>query len=345
MYRKIRTIFVACLYYSGLVRLVRWWIRQQGPRLIIMNYHSATGGNLRQHLLYLRQHYHLLHLNEALEELLTPLPQKMRYRRTPMVITFDDGYYDNYTYGMALAHELQIPFTIFLIPGYIETGNRFWWEEPKYLVTHAGVSEVEIEGRTYHLTKPRERRALTRAIDTRIRFAPSVDEREKYLSKVRQFLRVPYAVELAEKNNVPISWTEVEAMKKSKWISFGGHTMHHPLLGYLADPNEAEYETRESRNVLEERLESPVCSFAYPVGRSRDIRTQGVRSVQNAGYTWAVTTIGGINTPRTNPYLLHRFGVDVQEDCLLLAAKATGIWTFLTNLIIIPMEFLQRLAR
>jgi len=54
-----------------------------------------------------------------------------------------------------------------------------------------------------------------------------------------------------------------------------------------------------------------------------------VHSVQKAGYTWAVTTEGGINTPQSNPYLLYRFGVNAPDHWLIVAVKACGIWHIL----------------
>ena len=81
-------IFVAsCLYFSGLVALFRWWKQRSGPSLTILNYHRATGGNLRKHLLYLRRHYRILHLEEALEELYSPQKSGSlrRDRRMPLV--------------------------------------------------------------------------------------------------------------------------------------------------------------------------------------------------------------------------------------------------------------------
>src|SRR5436305_15157077 len=105
--------------------LVHKWLRHKGGHLVILNYHRASGGDLRRHLLYLRRHYRLLHLEAALEELSMPSKngKQVSERRTPLVLTFDDGYYDNYTHGLALARELQIPFTIFLIPGYMENDD------------------------------------------------------------------------------------------------------------------------------------------------------------------------------------------------------------------------------
>src|SRR5712691_599850 len=112
MRKRILTFIAACLYYSGLVKLARWWIRRSGQQLVILNYHRATGGDLRRHLLYLRRHYRILHLEAALEELYMPSKngKQVGDRRTPLVLTFDDGYYDNYSHGLTLARELQIPF-------------------------------------------------------------------------------------------------------------------------------------------------------------------------------------------------------------------------------------------
>src|SRR5437867_10680623 len=112
MRKHLGIVVAAFFYYSGLVKLARWLTKRSGQRLIILNYHRATGGDLRRHLLYLRRHYRMLHLEKALEELSTSKETKQkRDRRTPLVLTFDDGYRDNYTHAFALARELQVPIT------------------------------------------------------------------------------------------------------------------------------------------------------------------------------------------------------------------------------------------
>src|SRR5437764_2161248 len=174
MRRQLGIIVAASFYYSGLVKLARWHTERSGPGLVILNYHRASGGDLRRHLLYLRRHYRLLHLEAALEELYAPHKEKKGAldRRTPLVLTFDDGYHDNYTHAFALARELQVPITIFLIPAYIKSGEHFWWLEGKRLAQQAQVEEVTIEERTYHLDRPGEREALAGDIESRLRYAP-----------------------------------------------------------------------------------------------------------------------------------------------------------------------------
>ena len=333
MYERILTLIAACFYYSGLVKLVCWCRQQTRPTLVILNYHRATGGDLRRHLLYLHRHYRVLHLEAALEELYAPNKSKRRKhdQRTPLVMTFDDGYRDNYTHGYKLASELRIPITIFLIPGYIENGGRFWWLEGDHLVAHAKANEATIEGHTYHLNKMEERKALAKSIDIRARYATSVAEREAFLDSVHKILAESSAVTNEEKASLPVTWEEVQAMEERGWVSFGAHTMHHPLLAYLTDPAEIQFEVSECRAVLERQLGHPLHTFAYPVGGPEHIGEHGVCAVRQAGYRWAVTTIYGFNTPLTDPYLLRRIEVDVDQHWLLMAAKASGVWGFFSG--------------
>lgn len=330
MSKRLEIVIAACFYYSGLVKLARWWTRRGEPKLIILCHHHTAGKNFRQQLRYLRRHYRVLHLEDALEELYHPQqagPQR-RDSRTLLALTFDDGYHDNYTDGLAAARETHVPMTVFLVPGYIESGQRFWWQEPEHLLLHTKVREATIKGHTYHLDKPAERQALLQLIESCLRLATSVAEREAFLVAVRNVLAVPATTCAEEKLALPLTWSEVHAMEDSSWMSFGGHTMHHPVLGYLADPAEAEYEVCESHVALERQLKHPVRTFAYPYGRFKHIEEQGLRAVRAAKYDWAVTTIHGYNTPRTEPHLLHRILVGADQHWLVVAVKTSGLWEF-----------------
>jgi len=306
--------------------------------LIILNYHRVAEGDLRSHLLYLRRHYRILPLEAALEELYRPRKGSGRKvnRCSALALTFDDGYHDNYTHGFALMRELEIPFTLFLIPGYIESGNYFWWQEGKRLVTRAQVKEATIEGSTYHLDQIKERAVLVQIIDRHARFATSVAEREGFLESVRKVLAVPASLVPEEVTTLPLTWAEVHEMEESGWASFGVHTLHHPILAYLADPAEVQREVLESRTLLERHLGHPVCTFAYPVGQVQHIGEEVIRAVKHAGYDWALTTIYGFNTPRSDAYLLRRIEVDVSQHWLVIAAEAAGLWGFFSWLRWVP---------
>lgn len=329
MSQRLEALVGACFYYSGLTGLARFWIRRSGQRLIILCYHRASGGHLRRQLLYLKRHYRLLHLEAALQELYAPVIDKERSKdtRTSLVVAFDDGYRDNYTEAFALARELHIPITIFLVADTIENMAPFAWlaGEDHHLIPYASINEVTVEGQLYHLNAEEERQALAHIIDSRVRYATSISGRKEFLASTRSALGVSSSLTENEKGDLPFTWPEAKEMEESEWISFGAHTMHHPTLTCLTDPLEVSDEMRESRLVLEQRLGHPIRTFAYPYG---EFGEREKNAAQAAGFTCAVTTVHGFNTAKTDPYTLHRIVVGVHQHWLVLAAKVSGIWEF-----------------
>jgi len=317
----------ACFYYSGLVKFARFLTRRSGPKLVILCHHRASGKRMRGQFLYLKRHYRVLHLEEALKELYDPSARAGRDRRTLLVIAFDDGYSDNYTHGFALARELQLPITVFLVPHPIENGQPFTWVAGEYqhLVPYAQVERVTLGDHAYCLNDPVECKKLTRVIDDQARYPASIAEREDFLASVRQALAIPATFTVGELKDMPLTWPEVQEMEQSSWVSFGAHTMHHPMLTCLTDPDEVKYEIGESRTVLEKKLGHPVRAFAYPYG---DFGEREVDAVRDAKFDWAVTTIYGFNTPRTDPLRLYRIVVGEHQHWLVLAAKVSGVWEY-----------------
>lgn len=336
MRRRILVSIAALFYYSGLVALARWWTSRKRACLIILNYHRASGGNLREHLLYLRKHYTILPAEDGLEALYAAPDHRSRPGRTALVLTFDDGYYDNYSAALPLAKELQVPLTIYLVPGYIESGRHFWWEEGVHLAQQTQEREVVINGRKYVLEHPAERDELAREIDFFVRHAPSVAEREQFLESVSHSLQVALMPVKRDEPSLPVTWEQVHEMEESGWITFGGHTMHHPILAYLTDETEVRREVTACRVALEQQLGHAVYSFAYPVGQNQHISDIAVQAVREAGFRWAMTTSYGFNTPQTDPYRLQRIEVDVDQHWLVMAAETAGLWGFFSRLRWLP---------
>lgn len=338
MRRRILIGIAACFYYSGLIALARWLTRRAGPRLVILNYHRATGGDLRRQWVYLRRHYRMLHAEAALEELFAARKNEPRRsdQRTSLVLTFDDGYRDNYTTGYALAQELFVPFTIYLIPAYLESGAHFWWLEGKRLVKRSQVKSVVFAECTYNLENAEDRNTLARYIDAKARFAQSVAEREAFLTEARQALAVPDTSIEEEMPALPLTWDEVYEMDKSGWVSFGAHTMHHPILACLNSAAEVKREIADCKTLLEAKLGHPVRTFAYPVGQMQHVNQEVVEQVRAAGFSWALTTQYGINGPGSAPYLLRRVEVDVDQHWLIVAAETAGLWGFFARLRWLP---------
>lgn len=341
-YRTFLALVAACFYYSGFVSLVRWARRRgrQGQCVVILNYHRAAIGDLGAHLRYLSRHYQVLSLDHALEDLYglpapdtasnasAAPPSQDRDHRTPLVITFDDGYYDNYAHAARLAAELRVPITLFLVPGYMESRQRFWWYEAEAMIRDAREKVVSIEKRAYTLAEPVDQQALRQWIDIRVRRASAVSARESFITSTRAALDAPSDTTSDDPDTLPFGWDEAYELLANPFVTFGAHTMRHPILACLSDPAEVREEVVACRAALEQGLGRQINSFAYPVGKGEDIDERAVRAVGEAGYRWAVTTIPGYNTSATEPRLLRRISTDPDEPIPVLASQAAGIWYF-----------------
>lgn len=113
--------------------------------VLVLNYHQINDrdcnsltvrpGTFADELDYLTEHgYHVISLDQFISHQQdgAPLPEK------PVLITFDDGYRDNYTDAFPLLKERNMPALIFIITDYVGT-------QEKYL-TWPQIHEMEKQG-------------------------------------------------------------------------------------------------------------------------------------------------------------------------------------------------------
>ena len=84
---------------------------------------SVYPENFEQHIIFLKENYELISTQTLKERIIT----KTLTNRS-ICLTFDDGYFDNFSEALPLLQKYQIPATIFVCTGNIGTENEFWWD-------------------------------------------------------------------------------------------------------------------------------------------------------------------------------------------------------------------------
>jgi peptidoglycan/xylan/chitin deacetylase (PgdA/CDA1 family) len=307
--RRFMLLAVAgVLHHFGALRLwqtVRW--RQRGKRVAcvlglhrvlseedIVQSKSQYGIVLRERtfarlLEYLARRFHVVSLSEFMDN----AGEIHRGSKPICLITFDDGWMDNYTVALPHLEKLKLPATIFLVTGLVESQGLFWverlhlaWEDPA--------------GREGILSDPDAAPIPSEGFDQiveRLKRMPA-DQRAKILARV-----IPSHVACAGASGIDrlMRWEEVSAMS-SRGIEFGTHTVNHPLLTYESDAT-VEDELRSSKQALEFQVKREVRSFAYPNG-DWDERVR--RWVERTGYRCAFTTRLGWHDFGDDPFTIRR---------------------------------------
>jgi peptidoglycan/xylan/chitin deacetylase (PgdA/CDA1 family) len=105
--------------------------------------------------------------------------------------------------------------------------------------------------------------------------------------------------------------------------SVGAHTVSHQILSRLT-PDEIEREITDSKQELENKLDVPIVSFAYPHGKREDIPLAICEPIfKKLKFSMAVTTLGGF-VPRFknfNSFRMNRIGFSTVEPFSFFLAK------------------------
>lgn len=126
----IKQVVFFCYLYCGWVPLrdaVLWMIGRS--RVVVVYYHrigwvdflSKPVRQFRRDVAYLRRHYRCMTMRQAVELLQSGKP----IRGKVAVITFDDGYRDNYLAALPVLMHAQMPATFFVTTGYVGTERLF----------------------------------------------------------------------------------------------------------------------------------------------------------------------------------------------------------------------------
>ena len=209
-----------------------------------------------------------------------------------LIVTFDDGYRDNYTHAFPILKELGLPATIFLTTGHIGVEKLFWWDAIAFCFKKTplrAASLPELGETVFPLTSSQERR---KAIDAALAWAKTAPEavRQDFVANLPAALGMEMPDDVAA--GMHLTWDEVREMAKHG-IELGSHTVTHPILSRVEAP-QLRHETFQSKATIESEVGQPVLSFAYPAGTRQRRDEAAHAAIEECGYHFAVVYDEGV---------------------------------------------------
>ncbi|MGH9508343.1 MAG: polysaccharide deacetylase family protein [Terriglobales bacterium] len=214
-------------------------------------------------------------------------------RKPLCLLTFDDGWEDNFTTAYPLLKEHAVPAAIFLATGVMDEGGVFWVERLLQAVQRHGWSEI---------------RSRLVAAAGKPEVGPDAEAAVEFLKHMpaqrREQILAPVLADAgcADRNgDSMMTWDQVQTMSR-EGIPFGAHTVTHPLLTY-EEPADVERELTAAKAKIESVLGRPVEAFAYPNGDWNPAVRQAVEAV---GYRCAFQVRRGWHSPGDDIFSIRR---------------------------------------
>lgn len=215
--------------------------------------------------------------------------QTWNAERRYCVVTFDDGWLDNYVYALPVLKRTALPATVFLPTTFIGTDRWFWPEQIAWLCRHVTWHNEERRRQALNVLQREFSWFAKVGMSIRSLDADPIIERCKVLAQEQiDALVAAWARQLdAElpRDRQVINWAEAQEMSAAG-VSFGSHSATHRILTHV-DANGLLGEVEGSWKTLSAQQLTTVPVFCYPNG---DWSAEIGRSVEAAGYAAATTT-------------------------------------------------------
>jgi peptidoglycan/xylan/chitin deacetylase (PgdA/CDA1 family) len=179
-------------------------------------------------------------------------------------LTFDDGYANNLRLA-ELVREYEVPATLFVSTGYVESGRRFWWDTVYAERRRQGVSADRIDHELGLLTDC------------------SLDDIDSYVA--REF--GADADRARSDLDRPLTRRELAELARVDGIEIGNHTVDHAVLPQL-QVEQIEVQLRGAQEYLHEVVGAAPRSVSYPEGRC-DARV--IEAARAVGFAVGITTV------------------------------------------------------
>ncbi len=256
-----------------------------------------------------------------------------------VLITFDDGYRDNYELAFPLLRKHGLTATFFLATGFLDGPCVAWWDEIAWMVRHAGGEARHPKAKHSGGASPRGASLLPAGIsfaacdqDATIDQLIAVykalpdDDGESFLEELAETLGSgrcgPH-----DAADLWMTWEMVREMRAAG-MSIGGHTVTHPVLARIPVERQREEITVCARRLSEE-VGVAMRWFAYPVG-GRDTFTHATKEIlHDCGVELVFSFYGGFVRPsRWDPLDVPRIHVGRGFTPRLLVAALVPPWVF-----------------
>lgn len=338
MFGGKRELLARGLFWSGAT-----FVLGQLPErdvLLVLNYHrignpdddpfdpgvfSATGDQLSEQISYLKRHVSVVNLDEALAFVDGGVDDKTR--RCRVLITFDDGYLDNYEIAFPILRSNGVQGVFFLATSMVGSCCVPWWDHIAYLMKTA-------RRRRFNLRYPADlvvdvdENGMTKSL----RDVLSLYKRPRNTDParfIREFSEEARGEDLPGTLRRFLNWDEAREMIGGG-MAIGSHTHSHHVLSQL-EPERQRDELAQSRALLREQLSIEADALAYPVGNTTSFSDQTQQIARETGYRAAFSFHGGTNLPGVaRRYDIKRVNVSDQSwprfRVQTAVCRLTGNW-------------------
>ena len=356
-----QTIFIL-LKWAGIIRLFQFLHRNQ---IVILMIHGVmvdkdvslwkplrpqlSRDKLDEYLSILSKKYKFVSLSDAVDMLSGRKPLQPNC----IVLTFDDGYRNNFTHALPVIRKYNIPAIFYVSTGFVNNPKPFWWDRLDYAIQQIKTGKRNVKfGSIGIVIENSSREILEESFKKLRRAAKKLNMPDRDFREEIERLSVEFEqesgkslIKLQQNDDwsAVASWDTICA-ESSDDVTIGSHTVDHVRLG-LVEKQIARDQLDRSKKEIENRTGKPCLSISYPNGSLND---ETVKLAIECGYCSGVTTREGFNSVGIDPMRLNRINVPTDMNTTEFLSLISGVSSMLNSVkqfLLYPVKLFGKVFR
>lgn len=283
-------------------------IGSQKESIFDPNLFSCTVEQFEQHIIFFNKEFTIISVDQLIEKMEDNKPIDKKYA----VLTFDDGYIDNYLIAFPILKKHTTPAAFYITTDYIDSPHIPWWDEIAWIIRHTKVTHIKISN--WDETIDISLGSIVQKVNSVLK----VVKQDKSRTMADKIYELENICQCSMPNDIKntqlfVNWLQIKEMSDNN-MHIGSHSLSHNILSHLSEEQQ-KLEITKSKEKIEMHIEKKVTSIAYPVGGKLSFTQQTQKLVEQANYKLAFSFIPGIiNSFNTDErYQLKRLSVD--QNC------------------------------
>jgi peptidoglycan/xylan/chitin deacetylase (PgdA/CDA1 family) len=285
LFRAAMTLPVLPEWLAGLTH-------SEGTIFMAHRFHTPESGvaghgpeSLRKVLEQLRKrHYDLISVGEMFRRL-----REHESLGRAVAFTIDDGYHDVGEVAAPIFSCFDCPATVFTITDFMDGKIWLWWDKIAYIFAKTKRKELAVRIGKEHFHLQVEGDTVWPELVGRC-YQASEEDRLACIDDLSAVAEVDLPLRPPDRYR-SLSWDDARRLE-SKGISFGPHTVTHPVLATIS-AERSEREITGSWEKLRAELNRPVPIFCYPGGEQTNFGAREKATIGRLGLWGAVTGLPG----------------------------------------------------
>ena len=223
-----------------------------------------------------------------------------------VVVSFDDGFKNNFEVACPILDELQIPAIFYITSGIVDTNKMFWVDVVEDALNLCKKKSIKLnldKDFIFDLQTNESKVAALRQVKKFCKSVPKYKQEQVVRDLVYESDVIP-SVDHSP-NYEKLTWGDLCEMDRNALFTVGGHSLNHNVLSQLTH-NDLLSDIAESLRLLRLKLNHHILHYSYPEGGPEHYNQTVIDCLKNEKIKCCPTAEFGLNSVSSDLFRVKR---------------------------------------